>query len=136
MRVLAIDYGRARIGLAISDPMGIIAQPLEVLKSRSRQDDIHYIRDLVAEREVERVVVGLPFNMDGTEGPQAAETRRFADDLAKVLNVPIDMWDERLTTFAAESAMLEADLSRAKRKQRRDMVAACMILRGYLDANG
>ena len=135
MRILAIDYGRARIGLAISDPMGIIAQPLEVLKSRDRPSDIQTIKDLVVEREVERVVVGLPFNMDGTEGPQAAETRRFADDLAKALDVPIDMWDERLTTFAAESAMLEADLSRAKRKKRRDMVAACMILRGYLDAN-
>lgn len=134
MRTLALDYGKVRIGLAISDPMGIIAQPLDVYRRKGLDKDLHYLKSLIAEREVERVVVGLPLNMNGTEGPQAAETRRFAEALAMAVDVPIAMWDERLSTFAAESAMLDADLSRARRKERRDKVAASLILRSFLDS--
>ncbi len=135
MRVLAIDYGTVRIGLALSDPMKILASPLETYRKQDEASDLAYLKNVVDEHEVERVVVGLPRNMDGSEGPQAKLTRGFADKLAAALDeVPVEFWDERLSSAVAERAMLEADLSRKKRKDRRDKVAACVILQGYLKA--
>lgn len=137
MRVLAIDYGTVRIGLALSDPMKIVASPLETYRKQDEASDLAYLKHVVDEHEVERIVVGLPRNMDGSEGPQAKLTRTFADKLAAALDdVPVEFWDERLSSAVAERAMLEADLSRKKRKDRRDKVAACVILQGYLQARG
>jgi putative Holliday junction resolvase len=102
------------------------AQPLERL--------IDELARVVAEREVTHVVLGLPLKMDGTEGPAAAEVRKFAEVLRERLKLPVELWDERLTTAQAERAMLDADLSRAKRKLRRDKVAAQILLQSYLDS--
>lgn len=133
MRVLGLDYGSVRIGLALSDPSGTIAGPLEVYRRRSLPQDLAELKQIVRDREIELVVVGLPRNMNGTEGPQAAETREFVQQLRAEIDCPVDLWDERLSSVIAERAMLEAGLSRARRKQKRDKVAACVILQGYLD---
>jgi len=133
VRVLGLDYGRVRIGLALSDPRGVIAIPLEVYRRGSLEEDLRKMKNIIEEHRIRRIVVGLPLNMNGSEGPQALETRGFVEVLQGALDCPIEMWDERLTSRIAERAMLEGDLSRAKRKKHRDKIAACVMLQGYLD---
>ena len=123
------------MGVALSDPSGIIAQPLAVLDRRSDDPFFEELSRIVAEREVTHLVLGLPVKLDGTEGPAAREVRKFAEVLHERLDVPVALWDERLSTVQAERAMLQADLSRAKRKKRRDKVAAQILLQSYLDAH-
>jgi putative holliday junction resolvase len=130
MRALGIDYGRVRLGLALSDEDGILASPLPAL-TRSPQD-INEIAQLVRERSVERIVVGLPLLMDGTGGTMAAEARAFASRVAAKTSRPVDLLDERWTSSEAERAMLEGNLSRERRKQLRDGLAAVLILQAYL----
>ncbi len=134
-RILAIDYGRARHGLALSDPLGITAQPLAAIPARDTEMALDEIARVCEDRGVTLVVVGLPLKMDGTEGPAAAEVRRFAEKVKARLNLPVEMWDERLSTAQAEHAMLDHDLSRATRKVRRDSMAAQIFLQTYLDAH-
>jgi putative Holliday junction resolvase len=133
-RVLALDVGERRIGVAVSDPTGTVARPLTAIVRASRQADLDAIGQLVEQHEVERVVVGLPLSLDGTEGPQARKIRRYADRLAQAIAVPLELWDERYSTVTAE------EILRSKRKRSRrgrgqvDATAAAVFLQTYLDA--
>ena len=124
MRVLAVDHGAARAGCAISDPTGTIARPLDVIEP----PDPHAVADLVAEHDVELVVVGLPVSLSGREGPQAGEARAFAGALTEILDVPVDIYDERLTTRLAERS------ARAGAASEPDALAAAHLLESYLGA--
>lgn len=136
MRILAIDYGDRRLGLAISDPTGRIASGLPTIERSGPKEDVtDPLRRICQEQEVERIVVGLPVNMDGSHGPRAEISQAFARELREALDLEVETWDERLTTAQAERAMLAADLSRKKRKTRRDQVAAQILLQSYLDAH-
>ncbi len=132
MRYLALDLGDRRIGIAISDRSGMLARSLEVLRRASRAADFAHIAALVAEHHAEAIVVGLPLNMDGTEGAQAAWVRDYSAALAETLDLPLHLWDERLTTVEAADIM-RAQGRRAD-KQWIDAVAAAVILQSYLDA--
>ena len=131
-RVLALDVGGKRIGVAVSDESRAIATPLRyvVRGQRDRAD----LRLLATEWNAELLVVGLPTGMSGREGPQAAEVRAFAEPLAAALGLPLDYWDERLTTTIAERMLIESGVRRAARRERVDAVAASIILQDYLDA--
>jgi putative Holliday junction resolvase len=130
MRVLGIDYGRVRLGLALSDEEEILASPLPALARSHR--DVEDIARLVREREVECIVVGLPLLMNGTDGTMAEEARAFAARIADRTRLPVDLLDERWTSSEAERAMLEGDLSRQRRKELRDGLSAVLILQAYL----
>lgn len=134
MRILGLDVGDRTIGVAISDPLGYTAQGITTIKRKNEDIDIEEIIKLCKQHNVETIVSGLPKNMNGTMGPQSEKVLQFCEHLKEKLNIPIKMWDERLTTVAAHKAMLEADLSRAKRKKIVDKVAATYILQGYLDS--
>ncbi len=133
MRIAALDMGEARIGIAVSDELGLTAQGVGVVQRRGGKRDLEALAERLAPYHPERLVVGLPLNMNGTEGPQAAKVRAFATRVAEHLALPLEFWDERLTTVAAERALLEADLSRRRRRDLIDQVAATLILQGYLD---
>ena len=134
MRVLGIDYGTRRLGLAISDEDEIVANALPMLRrSRSLNRDLMALRSLIRDREIERVVVGLPLNMDGSRGDMARNAEAFAEELRKRVRLPVMCFDERQTTQEAECILLEADLSRKRRKELRDSLAATFILQSYLD---
>ena len=133
-RILGIDYGEKRIGLALSDPLRITAQGIDTLERRGWQEDLRAIREIVTRQQVERVIVGLPRRMDGTIGRQAQRVLDFVGRLAEGIGLPVETWDERLTTVAAERALLEGSVRRRKRKLLRDRLAAVFILQGYLDA--
>ncbi len=132
-RWLALDLGRVRIGVALSDPLGLTAQPLMVLKSEGTQKDIIAIGQLVDEKQVTQIIVGLPFNMDGSESATTQKVRDFTAKLADRLNVPVFYVDERLTSKQAERAMIEGGARREKRKEKIDQVAAALILQSALE---
>jgi putative Holliday junction resolvase len=134
MRVLALDFGSVRIGVAVSDGLLLTAQGLETIQRKDLPKDIAAIQAVIKEYDVAEVVVGLPISMDGTHSAKTKETLVFVDILTKSLQVPVKTYDERMTTMQAERALLEADMSRAKRKGLRDMLAAQFILRSYLDS--
>jgi putative Holliday junction resolvase len=133
-RLLGVDTGSVRVGLAVSDPDRKIAFPLATYTRRGRDQDAAYFRGLVGEEQVGGLVVGLPVHTDGREGKKAAEARAFGAWLGEVAGLPVVFWDERFTTVEAESALWEAGLTHKKRKERRDRVAAQMLLQAYLDA--
>lgn len=133
-RVLAVDLGDKRVGLAVSDPLGLTAQGLDTLERRGDRVDLEALRQTCAEREVARIVVGLPRNMDGSEGPRAQKSRAFARRLHEATGLPVFLWDERLSSAEAERVLIAADVSRQKRKQAVDRMAAQVILQGYLEA--
>ena len=136
-RILALDVGDKRIGIAISDELGISAQPLATLERREGfKADLNDIAKIVEEYGVSKVVVGMPMNMDGSEGEQAAKAREFAERLRRRVRIPVDTWDERLTTAQAERTLIAGDRSRAKRKEVVDQLAAALILENYLAAKG
>jgi len=135
MRALGLDIGEKRIGIALSDALGWTAQGLESYTRRGTEADCAYITALIKDRDVTVCVVGLPRNMDGSLGAQAAYVQAFAEDLKAHTDVPIEFWDERLSTAAARRTLLEADTSRKKRKLVIDKLAAVHILQGYLDRN-
>ncbi len=132
-RVLGIDYGEKRLGLALSDETWTIASPLEVYERRSLEEDLQHLREVIEREKVERVVLGLPLNMDGSYGPKAQEVLQFKEQLEGALRLPVELVDERLTTQEAERVLLEADLSRRRRREVRDRLAAVLILQNYLD---
>lgn len=134
MRILGLDIGDRTIGVAVSDPLGFTAQGITTIKRTSEERDIEELKKICEEYKVDTIVSGLPKNMNGTLGPQSEKVISFCDLIKKHIDIPIKMWDERLTTVAATRAMLEADLSRAKRKKIVDKVAATYILQGYLDS--
>lgn len=134
MRILGLDIGSKRIGMALSDELGFTAQGLKTLESRGGANDIAAIVKTVNEFSVTEIVVGMPYNMDGSEGPQAQKALAMIEELALATGVPVSKWDERMSTMAAERMLLEADLSRAKRRKVIDKVAAAIILQGYLDS--
>jgi len=134
MRFLGIDYGRRRIGLALSDEEGVLASPLPPhVRTRSEADVLNDLASLMKRHGVGTVIVGWPLNMDGSRGKMAREAEAFAHRLQKRTSTPAELFDERLTTREAERALLEADLSRRKRKLLRDSLSAVLILQGYLD---
>jgi len=133
-RALAgLDFGTKTIGVAVSDRRRSVATPLQTIRRAKFTADAASLAAVVAGRELSGFVIGLPRNMDGSEGPRCQSTRAFARNLAAVIDLPIVFWDERLSTVAAERAMIEADTSRAKRADRIDHVAAGYILQGALD---
>ncbi len=133
-RLLAVDYGSVRVGLAISDPDRKFAFPLEVYTRRDREKDAIYFKDLVKEESVRELLVGLPVHTDGREGQKAAEARAFGKWLHETTGLPVIFHDERFTTVEAESALWTAGLTHKKRKERRDKVAAQLLLQAYLEA--
>jgi putative holliday junction resolvase len=133
LRTLCLDLGSKRIGVAISDPFGLIAQALETIASTNPERDIRRVLEIVKDHGVTEIVVGLPYNMDGSEGPQVEKVRNFKTLLTEKISLPVFEWDERLSTVAAERTLLEADMSRAKRRKVVDRLAAVLILQGYLD---
>ena len=134
MRILGIDYGTKRLGLAMSDEDEILASPLPVRTRTTLPDDLKFIANLVDDRKVGTIVLGLPLNMNGSQGEMARAVQEFADELRSKCNVPVVLFDERLTTSEAERVLVQADISRKKRKTLRDGLAAVLILQGYLDA--
>ena len=132
MRKLAVDLGDVRIGLAISDMMGIIASPLETFKTRGEEEDAEYITALSKERSCDTIVVGYPVNMDGTIGDRARKSERFAELLRTKSGIKVVLQDERMSSQTAERYLIEADMRRDKRKTIIDQVAASVILRQYL----
>ena len=134
-RVLAIDLGQVRIGLALSDPLAISAQPLETLRRVGPRKDVERLAELIGERGVATAIVGLPLHLSGEEGKAAEGAREFAGRLGKrVARIEIELWDERLTTVEAERILIQANVSRKKRKEVVDSLAAVLILQSYLDA--
>ena len=134
MRILGLDIGSKTIGVAVSDELCLIAQGVTTLKRKGLDHDISELRKLIEEREVEKIVIGLPKNMNNTLGPAAEMVLSFIEELNKHSAIPVITWDERLSTVAAEKILLEADMSRKKRKRVIDKVAAMLILQGYLDS--
>ncbi len=132
-RTLGIDYGEKRIGLALSDATGTVATPYRVIDATSRKAAIRNIVECVAELGIERIVIGLPLRMDGTQGPSAEKTLAFAEQLKPELTIPVEAWDERFSTMTAENALIEGGTRRAKRKQHVDKLAAQIFLQHYLD---
>ncbi len=128
-----LDLGTRTIGVAVSDRMRAVATPLETIRRRKFGQDAARLLELIERREIGGIVLGLPRNMDGSEGPRAQSTRAFARNLARLTDLPITYWDERLSTVAAERALIEADTSRARRAEVIDHVAAGFILQGALD---
>jgi len=133
VRILGLDIGSKRIGVAISDELGFTAQGLETLNCKSPEEDAAAIFRLTEKYNAEKIVVGIPYNMDGTEGPQAEKVRATIQTIKQQVTIPIREWDERLSTVAAERVLLEADMSRSKRRKVIDKLAAVLILQGYLD---
>ena len=133
MRIMALDVGSKRIGVALSDPLKITAQGLQTFQRTTLEEDVKGLWQLIDEHEVSQLVVGLPKNMDGTIGFKAEEVQQFIADLTAERKIEIIWIDERLTTVSAERVLLEADVSRAKRKKVIDKMAAVVILHSYLD---
>jgi putative Holliday junction resolvase len=132
-RLLGVDYGRVRIGLAVSDPDRVLASPLATHVVRGADADAEFFRRLVAKESVVGLIVGLPLHTDGREGVMAAEARAFGQRLAETTGLPVEFADERFTSVHAESALWDAGLTHKRRKERRDRVAAQMMLQAYLD---
>lgn len=135
-RILGIDWGEKRIGLAVSDPLGITAQGLPTILVRSAGETIREIAETARRWEAVRVVIGLPLLMDGSEGEGTRQVRRLGSRLKAELDLPVDFSDERLTSRIAEAALLEGDVSRKRRKEESDRLAAQLILQNYLDSEG
>ncbi|NVJ98438.1 MAG: Holliday junction resolvase RuvX [Alphaproteobacteria bacterium] len=133
-RLLGMDPGTKTIGLALSDTTLMIATPMEIIRRKRFKDDVARLREIVEEQNVGGFVIGWPVNMDGTEGPRCQSVRAFSENLAKEFDLPQTLWDERLSTSAVERTLLEADSSRAKRKDVIDKMAAAYILQGALHA--
>jgi len=129
---MCLDVGEKRIGVAVSDPLGITAQGIDVLQRKGIKKDLQQIRSYVDEYQASELILGLPLNMDGTKGEKAQEILRLQAYLAKRLPVPVKTWDERLTTVVAEKVLLDGDVTRAKRKKVIDKLAAVLILESYL----
>jgi putative Holliday junction resolvase len=134
MRVLAIDHGTRRMGIALSDPSGLIAQPLEFIPAEPFAQFLTRLKEILHEKEVELLLVGMPRNMDGTYGPAAAKVGEFVAVLKENLTTPIRTWDERLTSAQANRFLIEANVRRQDRKEKVDKAAAAILLQSFLDS--
>jgi putative holliday junction resolvase len=134
MKTLGLDVGTKTIGVAVSDALGWTAQGITTIRRSTQEEDFIKLDEIIKEHEVSSIVVGLPKNMNGTIGPSGEFCRVFAEDIKEHTGLPIIMWDERLSTMAAEKMLVGADVSRKKRKKVIDKMAAVMILQGYLDS--
>ncbi|MDR1773851.1 MAG: Holliday junction resolvase RuvX [Clostridioides sp.] len=132
-RIMGLDIGDKTIGVACSDLMGITAQGITTIRRESKKKDLDELKKIISEQNVYKIVSGLPKNMNGDIGPQGEKVIKFCDILKEELGLEIEFWDERLTTVAAHRTLIEADVSRKKRKQVVDKLAAVIILQGYLD---
>ena len=132
---MGLDVGEKTIGVALSDELGMTAQPYQTLKRRGDAQDLRAIRSILDEWGVSAVIVGFPKNMDGSVGGQARRVAAFAEKIKAALDIAVVHWDERLSTVAAERVLIQADMSRSKRKQHVDKLAAVLILQGYLDSD-
>ncbi|SKC69661.1 Holliday junction resolvase RuvX [Maledivibacter halophilus] len=135
MRLMGLDVGDKTIGVAVSDLLGLTAQGVETIKRTGNKVAINRLRELISEKNVTKLVVGLPKNMNGTLGPQGEKVLSFVDKIKDKIDIEVVLWDERLTTVAAEKMLISADVSRKKRKKVIDKIAAVYILQGYLDSN-
>ncbi len=136
MRIMGLDFGSKTVGVAISDALLVTAQGIEIIRRKEEnklRQTLARIEELIVEYEVEEIVLGLPKNMNATEGIRAELTMEFKEKLERRTGLPVHMWDERLTTVAADKTMMEAGIRREKRKDYVDMIAATLILQGYLD---
>lgn len=136
MRIMGLDFGAKTVGVAVSDPLFITAQSVEIIRRKSEnklRQTLARIEELIEEYEVDRIVVGLPRNMNASEGERAIKTREFAEQLFRRTGLEPVLWDERLTTVAADKVMIEAGVRRENRKDYVDAIAASFILQGYLD---
>ena len=134
MRAMGLDVGDKTIGIAVSDLLGYTAQGVETIRRTNKKADYARIGQLIQEKEVNKIIVGLPKNMNGTIGPQGEKVLEFVEGLKNRFKVEIILWDERLTTVSAERTLIQADVRREKRKTVIDMVASTYILQGYLDS--
>ena len=137
MRIMGLDFGSKTVGVAVSDPLGITAQGVEIVRRKSPnklRQTLARIDELVREYGVEELVLGYPKNMNGTEGERCEKTREFKELLEKRTGLPVALWDERLTTVAADRSMMEAGLGRYERKEYVDEIAAVFIFQGYMAA--
>ena len=133
-RYLALDVGDATVGIAVSDLLGLTAQGVETIRRKCLEDDLGRLQELMTQYETKSLVIGLPRNMNGTQGERCDVVRGFAEEIRKAVpDAEIEFWDERLSTVAASRSLLEADLSRRKRRKVIDKMAAVFILQGYLD---
>ena len=136
MRVLALDHGTKRIGVAVSDELKVIATPLEFIPAEPFAGFLARLKELVQEKEVELILVGLPRNMDGSYGPAALKVQEFVTVLKETISQPIKMWDERLTSAQANRFLIAANVRRSQRRQKVDQTAAAILLQSYLDSLG
>lgn len=139
MRIMGLDFGSKTVGVAISDPLLITAQGVEIIRRKEAnklRQTLARIEELIVENQVEEIVLGLPKNMNATEGERVELTMEFKEKLERRTGLPVHTWDERLTTVAADKAMMEAGIRREHRKDYVDMIAATFILQGYLDYRG
>jgi len=134
MRILALDYGTRRIGVAVSDELKMIATPLEFIPAEPFASFLTRLNELIREKQVELLLIGLPRNMDGTYGPAAQKVQEFVALLKQSVAVPIKMWDERLTTAQANRFLIAAEVRRSKRRLKVDQTAAAILLQSYLDS--
>ncbi|WP_062104604.1 Holliday junction resolvase RuvX [Bacillus niameyensis] len=136
MRIMGLDVGSKTVGVAISDEMGWTAQGIETIRINEDKNNFGFERigQIIKDFKVEKIVVGYPKNMNNTIGPRGEASESYAEKLKELFSLPVQLWDERLTTMAAERVLLEADISRKKRKKVIDKMAAAMILQGYLDS--
>jgi putative Holliday junction resolvase len=133
MRILALDYGTVRVGVAVSDELKMIAQPLETIPAKRFADLVARLKQIILEKEVELILVGLPRNMDGSYGPAALQVQEFVAVLKQTVPVPIKTWDERLTTAMANRFLDQGRVRREKRRGKVDQAAAAILLQSYLD---
>ncbi len=133
MRIMGLDIGSRTIGVAVSDELGITAQGLKTIRRKSSEEDLKELTQIIHQFEIKKLVVGLPKSMDGSLGKQAGIVFKWIKSIQKQLSLPIVTWDERLSTVGASKILLEADLSRKKRKGVIDKIAAVLILQGYMD---
>jgi putative holliday junction resolvase len=133
MRILGLDHGTKRIGVAVSDELKMIAQPLEFVLAEPFAKFLERLKEIIREKEVEMILVGMPRNMDGSYGPAALKVQEFVSVLKDALTIPIKTWDERLTSAQANRFLIEGEVRREKRKEKVDKTAAAILLQSYLD---
>jgi putative Holliday junction resolvase len=134
MRILALDHGTRRVGVAVSDEMHLIAQPLEYIAPEPFADFLARLKEILREKEIELIVIGLPRNMDGSYGPAALKVQEFAAALKDAVAIPLQLWDERLTTSQAQKYLIQGGVRRDQRKEKVDKTAAAILLQSYLDS--
>jgi putative holliday junction resolvase len=135
MRILGIDHGTKRMGIAVSDELGVIAQPLEFIPAEPFAEFLERLKKIIQEKEVKQLIVGMPRNMDGSYGPAAMKVQEFVAMLKESMTMPVTLWDERLTTAQANRFLVQANVRREKRKEKVDQTAAAILLQSYLDSH-